>query len=230
MLNNNNGISIQVGLGGYSFSIWNDGTFVSASGWMTADRIFTTSEFQKRYDEVEISVFTPKVTLVPANFFIPEQAHQTLLELSDLDDQEHVEYIEVPQLGAVLIYSNLIGETLSKVISETVLRTDGTKARLLPEMYFMLSSLSRMTEYNKILASYMDGVLYLVVAQGKTLLLCNSFQAQDFTTAQYFIFNAMKKLNLNPEVSTVVFRTRLSEDEEMSLYRYFKNVEQNQGR
>jgi hypothetical protein len=72
----------------------------------------------------------------------------------------------------------------------------------------------------------MDGVLYLVIAQGKTLLLCNSFHAPDFTTAEYFIFMAMKKLQLNPEVSTISFRTPLSEDDEMSLYRYFKSVDQ----
>lgn len=71
----------------------------------------------------------------------------------------------------------------------------------------------------------MDGRLYLVIAQGRSLLLCNSFQAPDFTTAEYFIFMAMKKLQLNPEVSTICFRTELQEEQEMSLYRYFKNVE-----
>ena len=35
----------------------------------------------------------------------------------------------------------------------------------------------------------------------------------------------LKKLQLNPEVSTVYFRTPLAEEEEMSLYRYFKSVE-----
>jgi hypothetical protein len=36
----------------------------------------------------------------------------------------------------------------------------------------------------------------------------------------------MKKLQLNIEMSTIYFRTSLAEDEEISLYRYFKNVEQ----
>ena len=72
----------------------------------------------------------------------------------------------------------------------------------------------------------MDGTLYLVIVQGRSLLLCNSFKAPDFTTAEYFIFLAMKRLQLNPEVSTIVFRTSLTEEEEMSLYRYFKNVDQ----
>ena len=89
----------------------------------------------------------------------------------------------------------------------------------------MLKSLNGIQEYNRIVASYMDGVLYLVIAQGKTLLLCNTYSAPDFTTAEYFIFLAMKKLQLNPEMSTINFRTPLADEQEMSLYRYFKSVD-----
>ena len=92
-------------------------------------------------------------------------------------------------------------------------------------MYYMLKDLSGLPDYNRIRASYLDGVLYLVVAQGKTLLLCNSFKAPDFTTAEYFIFIVMKKLQLNPEMSTITFRTPLTDEQEISLYRYFKSVD-----
>ena len=43
--------------------------------------------------------------------------------------------------------------------------------------------------------------------------------------ASYFLFMAVRKLQLNPEVSSVYFRTPLKEEEMMSLYRYFKSVE-----
>ena len=89
----------------------------------------------------------------------------------------------------------------------------------------MISSLKEVGDYNKIVASYMDGRLYLAVAQGKSLLLANSFEAVDFTTAEYFIFMVLKKLQLNPEISTVAFRSPLTGEQEMSLYRYFKSVE-----
>ena len=125
----------------------------------------------------------------------------------------------------IVVFSNTIGGTLHKVVSESVLRLDGTKSQPLPELYGMLKSLSSIQDYNRIVASFMDGVLYLVIAQGRTLLLCNTYSAPDFTTAQYFIFLAMKKLQLNPEMSTIYFRTSLTEDQEMSLYRYFKSVE-----
>ena len=226
MSQHNSRISIQVGLSGYSFKLYKESGQVEASGWMSADRIFTTSEFQKRYESVDISVFSPKAALVPAQFFTPERARDILADVVKISESDVVEYVHVPGQAAVLVFSNVIGETLSRVISETVLHTDGTKARLLPEMYFMLQQLPAMTEYNKILASYMDGVLYLVIAQGKSLLLCNSYQAPDFTTAEYFIFLAMKKLQLNPEVSSICFRTPLTEEDEMSLYRYFKSVDQ----
>ena len=224
MTNTINGISIQVGLSGYSFKIEADGQERS-SGWMSADRIFTTSEFHKKYSEVERSVFTPKCTLVPAQFHSPEASRKILSEVAALKDEDPVDFVEVPDQAAVLVYSNAIGETLSKVISETVLCSDGSRVRPLPEIYYMLRDLRDVAEYNKIIASYMDGYLYLVIAQGKTLLLCNSFRAPDFTTAEYFIFLALKKLQLNPEVSTICFRTPLDEDQELSLYRYFRSVE-----
>ena len=224
MTNTINGISIQVGLSGYSFKIQADSQEMS-SDWMTSDRIFTSPELQRRYDSVEISVFTPKCALVPSQFHSPEASRRLLAEVTALKDEDPVDFVEVADQAAVLVYSNAIGETLSKVISETVLCADGSKVKPLPELYFMLRDLRNVTEYNKIVASYMDGYLYLVIAQGKTLLLCNSFRAPDFTTAEYFIFLALKKLQLNPELSAICFRTPLDQEQELSLYRSFRSVE-----
>ena len=225
MTNKINGISIQVGLSGYSFKIQAD-SVENVSEWMTSDRIFTSPELQRRYDEVEISVFTPKFALVPRQFYNSASAREMLGEVTDLSMADSVESVSVPQFASVLLYSDNTGGSLPRVIAEMVLKTDGNKVRPLPEIYYMLSSLDTIGEYNKIVASYVDGYLYLVIAQGKTLLLCNAFPAQDFTTAEYFLFLALKKLQLNPEMSTVYFRTPLEEEDEITLYRYFKNVEQ----
>ena len=121
-----------------------------------------------------------------------------------LDKDDKVEYISLPDYSAELVYS---------------LSSD------LPELYYLLKKLPEIKEYNKIAASYGDGVLSLAIAQGENLLLANTFQAADFTTAEYFLFMAVRKLQLNPEVSTIHFISPLSGEEEMSLYRYFKTVE-----
>ena len=217
-------ISIQVSLSGYSFKVDQDGS-VRTSGWLGPERIFTTPEFQRRYDVAEISLLTPKCALVPTHFFNPAAARQALGEVAQLRDTDAVDFVDVPSCGAVLVFSNSIDETLSRAIGQTVRTSDGQPVRILPELYYILEGLQECPEYNKILCSYMDGYLHIAVAQGKSLLLANVFEAADFTTAEYFLFLAMKKLQLNPEVSTVCFRTPLQQEQEMSLYRYFKAVE-----
>ena len=224
MIDTENRISIQVGLSGYSFRIYADGREHS-SEWMSAERIFNTPEFGRRYGQVDVSVFTPKFGLVPSGFHAPEATRQMLAEVVALNESDQVDFVDMPQFGAVLLYSLTLSGTLPKVVSETVIRTDGSKGRMLPEIYYMLSAMADIPDYNKIVAAYMDGWLYLAIAQGKTLMLCNSFQAPDFTTAQYFVFLAMKKLQLNPEMSSIYFRTPLEDEQEMSLYRYFRSVE-----
>ena len=222
---NKTGISIQVGLSGYSFKIY-DADGVTPSGWMAPERLFSSPQMQRRYDDVQISVFTPKFALVPKQFYNPTSARDMLAEVVTLINEDSVETLHVPQFASVLLYSDNTGGSLPRVIAEMVLKTDGNKVVPLPEIFYMLSALDSIAEYNKILASYIDGYLYLVIAQGRNLLLCNAYQAQDFTTAEYFLFMALKKLQLNPEMSTVYFRTPLEEEDEITLYRYFKNVEQ----
>ncbi len=219
-----NRISIQVSLSGYSFKCWRDGQ-TQSSGWMVPGSVFTTPEFQKRYDAVDISLFTPKCTLVPEAFFDSAEAGKMLSEVVPLRAGDAVSHVAVPEFGAVLLYSNSIDESLSRVLSQTVLLTSGESVPVYPELYYILKGLPSCPEYNRILASYRDGYLHLAVAQGKTLLLANVYEAADFTTAEYYLFLVLKTLQLNPEVSTISWRTPLSQEEEMSLYRYFKAVE-----
>lgn len=145
-----------------------------------------------------------KVALVPSAFFDRTQLKDILSKTVRLDQEDEVEYISLPEFSAELVYS---------------LSQD------LPELYYLLKKLPEIKEYNKIAASYGDGVLSLAIAQGDHLLLANVFEAADFTTAEYFLFMAVKKLQLNPEQSSLHFMTDLSGEEEMSLYRYFKSVE-----
>ena len=146
-------------------------------------------------------------TLVPSHFFDPATARDALCEVAPLKDGDTVEYVEIPQYDAVLVYT----QDGDSAVSDR------------PEIYRILTRLPACPEYNKILCSHQDGRLY--VAQGKNLLLANSFPAPDFTTAEYYIFLALNSLQLNPEISTLCSLTPLDAEDEMSLYRYFKAVE-----
>ena len=144
-------------------------------------------------------------TLVPVNFFDPASAREALAAVAQTKDGESVAYRQIPGYGAVLIYS---GET-----------------SVPPEIFYILQELPSCPEYNKLLCSWKDGELSLALAQGRSLLLANSYSAPDFVTAQYYILLGMKSLQLNPEVTTIRFRHALTADEQMALYRYFKAVE-----
>ena len=211
------GISIQVSLSGFSFN---------GSPWISAERVFTTPELQRKYQDVEISLLTPKVALVPNDFLDPASARKELAAVTSLREDDFVETVPVPALDATLVYSLSLDESLSKVLAQTVIPASGEPVRVLPEMYFLLRELEQVPDYNKIVASWHAGWLHLVIGQGKSLCLANVFQAPDFTTAEYFLFLSLKRLQLNPEVSTVHFRTPLDPEAEMSLYRYFKAVVQ----
>ena len=130
-----------------------------------------------------------------------------LAGVAALKEGTEVRHIEIPEYDAVLIYEY-----------------DGDSAVSYPEAYTILSRLPECPEYNKILCSIKDDTLTLAIAQGKSLLLANSYSVIDFTTAEYYIFLAMKSLQLNPEMSTICWASPLDAEEEMSLYRYFKAV------
>lgn len=156
---------------------------------------------------MDLSLSTPKCTLVPSNFFDAGSAREALAAVVELDEDDEVKSVEVPQYGAYLIY------------------VSGKGCETLPEMFFLLKDLPSCKEYNKILCSHADGWLHIAIAQGGSLLLANSYRAPDFTTAEYFIFLAVKSLQINPEISTIYFRTPLGAEDEISLYKYFKSVD-----
>lgn len=217
-------ISVQVGLNGYSFKVYGDGG-TESSDWRDLSTVFSVPQLQRRYDVAEVSVFTPKVTLVPRDFHSLENERELLSSVAELAPGDRVASVELPWLGAVMVYSPDSGDNLSGAVASGLLKTDGSKAEVYPEAYYMLKDVAGLDTYNKIVCSWCDGILYLVIAQGRTLLLYNSYSAPDFTSAEYFIFNALKKLQLNPEMSSVYFRTPLRQEDEMSLYRYFRSVE-----
>ncbi len=146
-------------------------------------------------------------TLVPVNFFDPAAAREVLSDVAQLKSTDEVKYEQVPQYGAVLIY------------------VSGGPGEGLPEIFYLLRDLPSCKEYNKLLCSWQDGILSMAVAQGKSLLLANCYEAPDFTTAQYYIYSALKSLQLNPEVTTIHFKHTLPEEYQLSLYRYFKSVD-----
>ena len=148
-----------------------------------------------------------KCTLVPSNFYDENCAGEYLAQVVDTAPGEQVCSSFLPDYNAYLVWATSAPEDEK------------------PEMLGILQNLRKCPDYNKILCSWNGKELSLAIAQGKSLLLANTYQAKDFTTAEYWIFLAMRSLQLNPEISTICLRSPVSAEDEMSLYRYFKAVE-----
>lgn len=145
----------------------------------------------------------PRFTLVPSELFSEDSAREILSEVVLLEKGEPLSFLEIKAYDAVLVYAG--------------------KTR--PLVYDMIMSLFKLRDYNKILAAVEDGYLYLVIAQGSGLKFCNSFKADDFTTAEYYIFMVLKQLQINPEASTLTFMSEIPRDRTAELYHYFKSAE-----
>lgn len=215
--NNPSILSVQLGQSRFTFQT-ND---CARSEWLSAEFVFSSDVFQRNYDEVVLSAFLSRYTLVPAAWFDESRVQEYMAAAFSPTEGEKLRWQALPaELGAVEIWSP--AKTRLTHILSGMLSVE--EEAILPEFHFLLTEGYRVSSYNKIIAAYAEGRLYLVVFQGKNLMLCNSFEAPDFTTAQYYIFMALKNLQLNPEASTIYFRTPLSAEEELSLYHYFQDV------
>lgn len=113
--------------------------------------------------------------------------------------------MELPSYEAVLVYTG-----------------DDSRALAISEM---VKEAACIDKYNKVLARLGDGFVDILVAEGKKLLLVNTFPAADLVTAQYFIFASLRQFQVNPEVTTIYFLGDTPDSIMEDLFRYFKSVE-----
>ena len=211
-------ISVQVGLNGFSYST----DSCARSPWLGAEFVYSTDALQQPCSRARLSTMNRKFTLVPSACFDEAQARKFLSDAVSLEAEDEILWAANEAVGAVEIWAREKGRLVPVI--KSMLEKDGGAVEVRPEFHFMLEDALKVDSYNKIVASFAEGTLYLVIFQGKNLLLCNSYEAMDFTTAQYYLFHALKKFQINPETATLVFHTALSAEEEMALYQYVKAV------
>ncbi|MCF0174699.1 MAG: hypothetical protein HUJ95_05090 [Bacteroidales bacterium] len=154
-----------------------------------------------------MSLFTTRCTVIPAEYNTPGKERELLSEVVTLLSGEVVSVIEEAEENAVLIYSH------DKDNSDR------------PEQHRLLVAARNVSEHTKILASYGEGILTLVVKDGAELRFCNAFEAVDFVTALYYTFLALSGMQINIAASTLYIGTPLSKEDKITALTYFKRVE-----
>ena len=145
-----------------------------------------------------------KYTLVPKEFFNGDV--QLLSQVVGVSPSETVKYVELPSFEAVLLF---------------VPGPEGKE----PVIYDLPCRLPQIHDYNKVLFTIEGAVLHLALGAGDKLLLANSYEAKDFTTALYYIFAVLHDFQINPRMTTLYYKGDLAYENMELLFSYFKGVE-----
>ena len=148
-------------------------------------------------------------TLVPSEFFSSEDAYRILSEVVPLKDTDIVQHIELPDYKAVLVYA----------------RQSDNKSPSEPPIAALLRFAPSISAHNRLVVSLDKEFIYIVLAEGKKLLLANAYPAIDIVTAQYFIFAALREFQINPRVTTLYFHGEIPAALTEEMFRHFRSVE-----
>ena len=75
----------------------------------------------------------------------------------------------------------------------------------------------------------MNGVsnAHIIICTGEELKLANSFKADSFESALYFLFLSIQKLQMNPKQCVIRVCSDISQEQEETVKRFFNGVEKN---
>lgn len=150
-----------------------------------------------------------RFTLVPSDFFSPEDSHKILSEVVPLQDTDIVKYMELPDYKAVLIY---VPNSTDKRASE-------------PPIAELLRFTPSISGHNRLAVTLEEGYIYIVLAEGDKLLLANAYPATDIVTAEYFIFATLQEFQINPRMTTIYFLGEVPSGLTEEMFRHFHSVE-----
>lgn len=221
------GISIQTDLSGYSF--------IYPSGLASAGKVTFSGEYavaedaagelvpsvKERisgigYDSVSFYVHSPRHTLVPREFFRPEDMRESFSCLFPTGDAEILDYRVIPWLDAVMVYS-FPNEYLSAV------RSGLSSSEVLPSAMMQLESMRRVSG-DAVSVDFRCGLLTLCVFSGGLLYLCCSYSASDSLTVLYHMLLAVQSCGLTPSDTDLYFFTGEDETDRSLVSKYFRVI------
>lgn len=160
---------------------------------------------------------TGKFTLIPKVFFSQKNAIDAIKELYGVDKGEVIKHIYLQSFDAYLAY----------ILPVAIVSHMGEGEEIYPFTYALMDSLKNVTEYNKVLFHYSAShhLAHVVISKGEELQLVNSFNADSFESAAYFLFLAIKQTIINPLQTTLHVYNALSQEELQIIGKYFSGIE-----
>jgi hypothetical protein len=226
-------LSIQADLNGFSFSVADDSLdklyylYHSDFNWEkdhndiffkhTDNLISGIPLLSKNYKNVVLLYDTVKYVLLPTKLYIKGDELNQLGKLYKIDDLEEIDVVELPGKDIVILFA--VNSTFLNLIKKIQ-----PEYRIFPSIYPPLIYLPTYYDYNKIYFNYSKGQLHIIVYEGIRLVYCNSFPADYFNTALYFLFLALKQTQFNPEQTAVFLSGIIGSTDVLQLSQYFSKI------
>lgn len=214
-------ITIQLGLSGYSFTVYDRNGAVLSRQSHACPADLSVEELsgvlKKPYSSVSVYFYTWKYTMVPQHLFVKKQARQYLAAVRDLNEDEMVLSLDLPARKAAMVFA--VPGLLYKGITGLC-----RNVRFYPTAYLLIDRISSLNDNNRLIISFSDGMLHIVAAERDRLLFVNSFPAADMATAEYFIMSVTKEVMFNPEHTVLYVYGDADEKMEEELSKYYTGV------
>lgn len=162
---------------------------------------------------------TGKFTLIPNMFFTQQNAVEAMKELFGVEKGEIIKHSPIQLFNAYMVYSLPI-EIVSKM-------KEGEN--IYPFAFCLIDFLKNIKEYNKVIFHYSSShnLAHVVICKGNELQLVNSYSANSFESAVYFLFLALKQTIINPLQTKIQMCSEFSPQEVQTIEKYFSGVEIN---
>ena len=211
-------ITIQLDLGGYSFSIYDrNGTQIRQESHPCPVDLSVgelARELNWKAQAVSVYYTTWKYTLVPVSMYSKDAPEAALRSVRDLNPDDKVLILEMPSRKAIMIFA--IPQKIYYGLTAL-----NKNVKFYPMSYLLIDRISSITDNNRLLVSFTEGMLHIAAAD---LLFANSFPAGDIATAEYFIFSVTKEVMFNPEHTRLHMFGKVPDKVQDELCKYFAGI------
>ena len=214
-------ITIQLDLSGYSFTIYDRNGAQTAQESHPCPVDLSVKELAqvlgKQFSVVSVYFTTWKYTLVPVSHYSKESPGMYLRAVRDIHPDERILTLDMPSRKAVMVFA--VPESIYSGLTAL-----NKNVRFYPTAYMLIDRISSITDNNRLLVSFTEGMLHIAAAERDRLLFANSFPARDIATAEYFIFSVTKEVMFNPEHTCLHIFGKVSDKVRDELCKYFARL------
>lgn len=146
-------------------------------------------------------------TLIPMEIYTPQSGEAALREQFSIDGEILYGEHYIKGHNAVMAYSGVTPPFAIKLIEEC----------------------SSISNYNKVVFHYSEhlNLSHTIICTGDELKLANSFKAESFESALYFLFLSIQQLQMNPKQCVVRVCSEITQSQQQIIKKFFNSVEIN---